>query len=151
MLQSLTSTERTKIPVIIILEEFHHFTTHALQALLYNLFDLVQNSKSPVTVIGLTNHIDCVDSLEKRVKSRFSQIQILFSPPCNFQSFWDMAMEVLTISEVDGFDETTVTHYHAYLELFFEDSTVYAFLQTQYDFNRNMNSFLTISVTLSIS
>lgn len=71
MLGSLTSDNENKIPVIVILEEFHHFTSHKLQALLYNLFDLVQNSKSPVLIIGATHRIDCVELLEKRVKSRY--------------------------------------------------------------------------------
>lgn len=80
MLSALTSEGSDKVPVIFVLDEFDLFTVHKLQSLLYNLFDLVQvkksliysfkNSHSPVTVVGITSRIDCVESLEKRVRSR---------------------------------------------------------------------------------
>jgi origin recognition complex subunit 4 len=46
-----------------------------LQTLLYNLFDIAQSRAAPIIVIGLTTELDVVESLEKRVKSRFNHRQ----------------------------------------------------------------------------
>ena len=58
--------------VIFIMEEFDQFTAHPRQTLLYNLFDVAQSRKAPIAVIGMTTRIDIAESMEKRVKSRFS-------------------------------------------------------------------------------
>ena len=58
--------------VIFIMEEFDQFTAHPRQTLLYNLFDIAQSRKAPIAVIGMTTRIDIAESMEKRVKSRFS-------------------------------------------------------------------------------
>ena len=53
-----------------ILEEFDLFTQHKNQTLLYNLFDITQASKAPLTVVGVTRRLDVMELFEKRVKSR---------------------------------------------------------------------------------
>ena len=58
--------------VIFVMEEFDQFASHPRQTLLYNLFDIAQSRKAPIAVIGTTTRIDIADSMEKRVKSRFS-------------------------------------------------------------------------------
>ncbi|KAJ8111681.1 hypothetical protein OPT61_g5781 [Boeremia exigua] len=58
--------------VIFIMDEFDLFAQHPRQTLLYNLFDIAQSRKAPIAVLGLTTRIDVTNSLEKRVKSRFS-------------------------------------------------------------------------------
>lgn len=66
--------------VIFILEEFDLFCNHNNQTLIYNLFDVAQSAQAPICVIGLTRRNDVIETLEKRVKSRFSHRQIfLFS------------------------------------------------------------------------
>lgn len=62
--------------VVFVLDEFQLFTTHPRQTLLYNLFDIAQSQKAPVAVIGLTTRLDVAETLEKRVKSRFSHRHI---------------------------------------------------------------------------
>lgn len=64
-----TATQKS---VIFIMEEFDQFTTHPRQTLLYNLFDVAQSRKAPIAVIGMTTRIEIAESMEKRVKSRFS-------------------------------------------------------------------------------
>jgi origin recognition complex subunit 4 len=66
-------SDQTAKSVVFILDEFDLFTTHSRQTLLYNLFDIAQARKAPIVVLGLTTRIDVVESLEKRVKSRFIQ------------------------------------------------------------------------------
>lgn len=66
--------------VIFILDHFDRFCAHPKQALLYNLFDIVQSAQAPLCVVGLTCRQDVLELLEKRVKSRFSHRQISLFP-----------------------------------------------------------------------
>lgn len=101
-------TGQTAKSVIFILDEFDLFTTHSRQTLLYNLFDIAQAKKAPIVVLGLTTRIDVVESLEKRVKSRFSHRYVHLSLPRSIPAFWDICKKGLAVEteEVDseGFD-----------------------------------------------
>ena len=85
------------------MDEFDLFTTHSRQTLLYNLFDIAQAKKAPIVVLGLTTRIDVVESLEKRVKSRFSHRYVHLSLPRSLPAFWDICKAGLTVDteEVD--------------------------------------------------
>ncbi|KAG9230465.1 origin recognition complex subunit 4 C-terminus-domain-containing protein [Amylocarpus encephaloides] len=99
-----TSTEQTAKSVIFIIDEFDLFTTHPRQTLLYNLFDIAQARKAPISVLGLTTRIDVVEALEKRVKSRFSHRTVYLSFPRSPLMFWEICKESLTLSD-DGADK----------------------------------------------
>ena len=88
--------------VIFVIDEFELFASHPRQTLLYNLFDVAQSRNAPVAVLGLTTRIDVVESLEKRVKSRFGQRYIHLSHPKSFNSFEVMCRSALTGSEAVG-------------------------------------------------
>lgn len=65
-------------PVIVVLDAFDLFAQHPRQALLYCLLDTVQScragaGRNGLLVMGMTTKVNCVNLLEKRVKSRFSQ------------------------------------------------------------------------------
>ncbi|TVY15751.1 Origin recognition complex subunit 4 [Lachnellula arida] len=90
--------DQTTKSVIFILDEFDLFTTHARQTLLYNLFDIAQARKAPIAVLGLTTRIDVVESLEKRVKSRFSHRYVYLSQPRSLPAFWEICKEALTMN-----------------------------------------------------
>jgi origin recognition complex subunit 4 len=92
------SSSQTAKSVIFVLDEFDLFTTHSRQTLLYNLFDIAQARKAPIAVLGLTTRIDVVESLEKRVKSRFSHRYVYLSHPRSPPNFWEICRTVLTIS-----------------------------------------------------
>ncbi|KAI1482005.1 origin recognition complex subunit 4 C-terminus-domain-containing protein [Daldinia eschscholtzii] len=98
----------TSKSVVFIIDEFDLFATHARQTLLYNLFDIAQARKAPIAVLGLTTRIDVVESLEKRVKSRFSHRYVYMSLPKTLQAYWDVCRQGLTVDEEDlereGFD-----------------------------------------------
>ncbi|KAF8537921.1 origin recognition complex subunit 4 C-terminus-domain-containing protein [Trichophaea hybrida] len=87
---------RTATAVIFVLDEFDHFALHPRQTLLYNLFDIAQAKKAPIAVLGLTCKIDVVDSLEKRVKSRFSHRTVHLKLPATIDSFWEVVKEGLS-------------------------------------------------------
>ncbi|KAL8934790.1 MAG: hypothetical protein Q9216_005731 [Gyalolechia sp. 2 TL-2023] len=85
--------------VIFIIDEFDLFATHPRQTLLYNLFDVAQSRNAPIAVLGLTARIDVVESLEKRVKSRFGQRYVYLAHPRTFSAFQDICKSALTSRE----------------------------------------------------
>ncbi|KAI0813619.1 origin recognition complex subunit 4 C-terminus-domain-containing protein [Xylaria sp. FL0064] len=98
----------TSKSVVFIIDEFELFATHARQTLLYNLFDIAQARKAPIAVLGLTTRIDVVESLEKRVKSRFSHRYVYLSLPKSLPAYWDICRQGLIVDkddlEAEGFD-----------------------------------------------
>ncbi|KAG4304658.1 hypothetical protein PORY_002051, partial [Pneumocystis oryctolagi] len=94
---TLSSNNITSVSVIFILDNFDLFTLHHRQTLLYNLFDISQTKKAPIAVIGLTCTLDSVESLEKRVKSRFSHRIIQIKYPDNLELFIKICRSGLTI------------------------------------------------------
>lgn len=94
--------------VIFVLDEFDLFTTHPRQTLLYNLFDIAQSRKAPIAILGLTTRVDVVESLEKRVKSRFSHRYVHLPLPKSLSVYWDICRAGLSVdlNEIveQGFD-----------------------------------------------
>jgi origin recognition complex subunit 4 len=101
---------QTAKSVIFILDEFDLFTTHPRQTLLYNLFDIAQARKAPIVVLGLTTRVDVMESLEKRVKSRFSHRYVHLSLPRSLPAFWEICKGGLTVDveelEAESFEMT---------------------------------------------
>jgi origin recognition complex subunit 4 len=98
-------TDQVAKSVIFILDEFDLFTSHPRQTLLYNLFDIAQSRKAPIAVLGLTTKVDVVESLEKRVKSRFSHRYVHLALPKSFVAFWEACKEGLLVHEEDFHDD----------------------------------------------
>ena len=94
-----SDTDQTAKSVVFVLDEFDLFTTHSRQTLLYNLFDIAQARKAPIVVLGLTTRIDVVESLEKRVKSRFSHRYVHLGLPRSIPAFWDVCKQGLLVDE----------------------------------------------------
>ena len=75
LLSSLKSGDpNNSKPIVFVLEEFHLFCSHHNQTLLYNLFDMAQTRATPMVVIGISPELDVLESLEKRVRSRYGLI-----------------------------------------------------------------------------
>ncbi|KAJ5519938.1 hypothetical protein N7463_000391 [Penicillium fimorum] len=87
--------------IVILLDEFDLFVTHPRQTLLYNLFDIAQARKAPIAVIGLTTKIDVTEMLEKRVKSRFSHRYTYVPLPRSFDTFSDICLGSLDLSDAE--------------------------------------------------
>jgi hypothetical protein len=81
VLAALEEAKAAGRAVIFIFNDFHKFTIAANQRMLYVLLDLTQSSSVNIGIIGITEHFDPSESLEKRLKSRFSHRQIYVSPP----------------------------------------------------------------------
>ncbi|KAI9821217.1 MAG: hypothetical protein M1827_003951 [Pycnora praestabilis] len=87
--------------VLFVMDEFDLFASHPRQTLLYNLFDIAQSRKAPIAVLGLTSRIDVTESLEKRVKSRFSHRYVHIAAPKTLPSFWSICKEGLTVDATE--------------------------------------------------
>ncbi len=90
-------TDQVAKAVIFVMDEFDLFAQHPRQTLLYNLFDIAQSRKAPIAVLGLTTRIDVTDSLEKRVKSRFSHRYVHLSLAKTFTAFQDVCKACLLV------------------------------------------------------
>jgi origin recognition complex subunit 4 len=90
-------TDQVAKAVIFIMDEFDLFAQHPRQTLLYNLFDIAQSRKAPIAVLGLTTRIDVTDSLEKRVKSRFSHRYVHLSLAKTFTAYQEICQACLTV------------------------------------------------------
>ncbi|KAJ5816212.1 hypothetical protein N7447_008445 [Penicillium robsamsonii] len=90
--------------IVILLDEFDLFVTHPRQTLLYNLFDIAQARKAPIAVIGLTTKVDVTEMLEKRVKSRFSHRYTYVPLPRSFDTFSDICLGSLDLSNAEMTD-----------------------------------------------
>ncbi|KAJ4291672.1 origin recognition complex subunit 4 [Kalmusia sp. IMI 367209] len=90
-------TDQVAKAVIFIIDEFDLFAHHPRQTLLYNLFDIAQSRKAPIAVLGLTARIDVANSLEKRVKSRFSHRYVHLSLAKTFTAFQEICKANLLI------------------------------------------------------
>lgn len=98
----------TSTAVVFVMDEFDLFATHARQTLLYNLFDIAQARKAPIAVLGLTTKIDVVESLEKRVKSRFSHRYVYLPLARSLPAFWDICRHGLVVEDGEDTEEKTV-------------------------------------------
>ncbi|KAF1843375.1 uncharacterized protein K460DRAFT_341426 [Cucurbitaria berberidis CBS 394.84] len=90
-------TDQVAKAVIFVMDEFDLFAQHPRQTLLYNLFDIAQSRKAPIAVLGLTTRIDVTNSLEKRVKSRFSHRYVHLSLAKTFTAFQEISKACLTV------------------------------------------------------
>ena len=100
LLASLRSGDaRQSKAIVFVLEEFEWFTGHHNQTLLYNLFDVAQSRAAPIIVIGVSSQFDVVESLEKRVKSRFNHRQIAMLPHATFEAYFDVVTHYLNHDE----------------------------------------------------
>ncbi|PSN69182.1 P-loop containing nucleoside triphosphate hydrolase protein [Corynespora cassiicola Philippines] len=90
-------TDQVAKAVIFVMDEFDLFAQHPRQTLLYNLFDIAQSRKAPIAVLGLTTRVDVTNSLEKRVKSRFSHRYVHLSLAKSFTAFQEVLKTILTI------------------------------------------------------
>jgi hypothetical protein len=60
---------------------------------------------------------DCLDLLEKRVKSRFSHRQTYFFPPSEFEEFKSIAKEALRLPEKMDFDPEYLREFNLAIEV----------------------------------
>ena len=164
-----TDTGHAAKSVVFIMDEFDLFASHPRQTLLYNLFDIAQSRKAPIAVLGLTTKIDVVESLEKRVKSRFSHRHVHLSLPKTFAAFRDICKTALSYeSSHDPFSSTgsfthrlehenptfrtLLTAWNAYIvNLLDADPSLDRLLQRIYTHTKSVPTFLTACIQPIVS
>lgn len=77
----LSALARAHKVAIFLLEDLDLFAKKSKQTLLYCLLDALQTSGMRAVVLGTTCRYDCMDLMEKRVKSRFSHRTAVIVPP----------------------------------------------------------------------
>lgn len=102
-------------PVVVILDAFDEFALHGRQALLYCLLDTAQSCRvgsglNGLAVIGVTNRVDTIQLLEKRVKSRFSGRMLRTAGPRSVRDWWSLTSAILTTplgkdEDMDGWED----------------------------------------------
>ncbi|TAQ90242.1 hypothetical protein B7494_g1416 [Chlorociboria aeruginascens] len=140
---------QTAKSVIFVLDEFDLFASHPRQTLLYNLFDIAQARKAPIAVLGLTTRIDVVESLEKRVKSRFSHRYVYLSLPKSLPAFWDACREGLMVDkeefngDVAGQDDFLLFWHSMIEDLYKKDITFKHHIQSHFYQSKSVPAFFT--------
>ncbi|KAI9678343.1 MAG: hypothetical protein M1817_006289 [Caeruleum heppii] len=149
---SETEPDQAATAVIFVLDEFDLFASHPRQTLLYNLFDIAQARKAPVAVLGLTTRIDVVESLEKRVKSRFSHRSVHLSLSKTLGGFWEACKQGVRVTEGEmeeqgqslGKTGGLTTAWDGYLEeLYTTDAAFREIIQSIYYRTKSVKDFLT--------
>lgn len=140
--------------VVFILDEFDLFASHPRQTLLYNLFDIAQSRNAPIAVLGLTTKVNVVDSLEKRVKSRFGQRYVHLALPRSFAAFQDICISALRyhpstqhrLQDSNAALQTLSNAWNDYLAHVFAAPQSEHFLQTLYASSKSVAAFLSASL-----
>ncbi|KAK4456742.1 putative origin recognition complex subunit 4 [Cladorrhinum samala] len=146
----------TSKSIVFVMDEFDLFATHARQTLLYNLFDIAQARKAPIAVLGLTTRVDVVESLEKRVKSRFSHRYVYLSLPKSLPAYWDVCRQGLSVDEEDmvgeGVDVGLEGHgmfwkwWNGQVDLLYKNSGFLDHLEAHYCSTKSVSAFLTTCI-----
>ncbi|KAL4100022.1 hypothetical protein PRIC1_007819 [Phytophthora ramorum] len=113
------------IVIIDALEQFVRENSNTKQLLLYNLLDWLQTKDVKMGVLGITDNYNVVDNLEKRVRSRFSNLQIIVERP----SFAQIREHLPSV-------EYTVAFSRSVNELLLEHSKFLASLEFDYDIGK---------------
>lgn len=141
-------------PVIVVLDAFDLFALHPRQSLLYCLLDTVQNcransSNRGIAVIGITNRVDTVQLLEKRVKSRFSGRTIRTAPPNSLASWTQLARDILNtpaLSCGNDFEEDWKERWTSSVDKIFADKAFSTFLNETFSITRDVRTLVRILV-----
>ncbi|KAI0221413.1 origin recognition complex subunit 4 [Massospora cicadina] len=135
-------------PLLIVLDYFDLFAGHAKQALLYNLFDLVQRTpRLPLLVVGVTSKLDALNLLEKRVKSRFSHRQIYVNHPKNVHDYLAALSQALHIYEEDGGLGPQCLEFNKATAETLADPTVASIAQTLFDCTPDLGPLFNLALT----
>jgi origin recognition complex subunit 4 len=141
-------------PVIVVLDAFDLFALHPRQSLLYCLLDTVQNCRASarnqgIAVIGVTNRVDTIQLLEKRVKSRFSGRTLRTAPPNTLASWLELAKGILHTPALDcsdDFEEEWKEQWTTSVDRLLADKAFSAVLNETFGITRDVRTLVRILV-----
>jgi len=102
--------------MVMVLDQFEYFCSRARQTLLYNLFDIAQEAGVHLSVIGTSEKMDVMDSLEKRIRSRFSMRHLHTFLPTTMDGLVQVLMARMKLSAEPGLKAPFVGQFNKYLE-----------------------------------
>ena len=151
---------QTSKSVVFVMDEFDLFASHSRQTLLYNLFDIAQSRKAPIAVLGLTTKVNVVESLEKRVKSRFSHRYVFLPLPKTFATYRAICKSALLCEDIEkasvlinkasaqlqdddaNFERVRVAWSNYVTSILTEDPAVLYFLRRNYAQSKSVPDFM---------
>ncbi|KIJ56687.1 hypothetical protein M422DRAFT_62634 [Sphaerobolus stellatus SS14] len=103
-------------------------------------------------VIGLTSRVDCLNILEKRVKSRFSHRVLRVGGPPKFEVFRDVLKTLLNVQAIGVSDEWT-SFWEISVQNFLEEKPVVNLLNETFAFGKDIRALcrLMISPIINLS
>uniref|UniRef100_A0A6U6PIX8 ORC1/DEAH AAA+ ATPase domain-containing protein n=1 Tax=Zooxanthella nutricula TaxID=1333877 RepID=A0A6U6PIX8_9DINO len=93
----LTDRFQQASAAVIVLDRFEYFCSRARQTLLYNLFDIAQEVGVHLSIIGMSERMDVMGMLEKRIKSRFSMRHLHSFLPTTMEELVQVLMSKLRL------------------------------------------------------
>ena len=84
-----------------------------------------------MVVIGISPELDVLESLEKRVRSRFNHRQIDMFPPLEFKEYFNIAQELLTPNEAGK-------PWNSEMKAIFKSKDLSTFLEKIYNVNNSV-------------
>ncbi|KRZ71969.1 Origin recognition complex subunit 4 [Trichinella papuae] len=138
--QSLINTlikyqDRNHIALLIVMDYFEKFTSLANHKLLYSLLDVTQHTVMPLLLFGLSQRMDVMDFLEKRVRSRLSQIQFTPFASITFDQYYEAVKSFLWIQNPVNVDNKTLTKWRKCVEHFLAKDDVRKIFKKQFEIN----------------
>jgi energy-coupling factor transporter ATP-binding protein EcfA2 len=101
---------------IIVLDRFEHFCSRSRQTLLYNLFDVAQEAGVRICIIGMSEKMDVMGLLEKRIKSRFTMRHVHALRPTSMSDLIEVLMSKLALPHDCGLKTSFITGFNKSLE-----------------------------------
>ncbi|KRX82728.1 Origin recognition complex subunit 4, partial [Trichinella sp. T6] len=118
--EDVQNQDRNHIALLIVMDYFEKFTSQANHKLLYSLLDVTQHTVMPLLLFGLSQRMDVMDFLEKRVRSRLSQIQFTPFASITFDQYYEAVKSFLWIQNPENVDKKTLAKWRKSVEKQFE-------------------------------
>ena len=146
---------------IVIMDGFDLFALHPRQSLLYCLLDTAQSCRAVagskgLAVVGITDRIDTITILEKRVKSRFSGRMFRCAPAVGLQ-VWEKLLKTIMLLDIDEMggeyiDDEALAEWKSIWQLavqnFLEDERTHATLLETFSITKDIGMLTRISVSI---
>mmetsp|Transcript_17861 Transcript_17861/g.39175 ORF Transcript_17861/g.39175 Transcript_17861/m.39175 type:complete len:452 (-) Transcript_17861:278-1633(-) len=102
--------------VVIVLDKLECFCCKTRQTLLYNLFNIAQETEVRLSIICTSEKMDVMDMLEKRIKSRFSMRHVHTFLPSTWGGLIQVLMSRLRLPTNCGLKAAFQKEFHSRLE-----------------------------------
>jgi len=102
--------------MVMVIDQFEYFCSRTRQTLLYNLFDISQKAGVHISVIGTSTKLDAMNSLEKRIRSRFSMRHLHTFLPHTMDDLIQVLMAKLRLPETCGLPTDFLASFHTDVE-----------------------------------